>query len=473
MMHKVYRKVLLLRPFSYVIRQIGHPRNIRVAFTLKYIQALLEKEGGYEVRLIDCALNSLSFDELVETSLLFLPDLIVVDCTTLEYHLTLRYARALEERGDFIVVAIGQDPSADPGRYIFLNSPIDMVLAGESELALISLLHELNNGRNFKKIKGFYSLNFQNSGLNIVENPDALPFPPYTPEEFKKYIFFYPLRMNKKAIWGHVLSSRGCPYNCTFCSQTIRKSYGKRLRMRNPRNIVDEIEYLTQKGANVIAFEDDNFTTSKEHVRGVCHELKKRKLNMRWSAHARVDEVTRELLEIMKEAGCIQLRFGIESGSNRIIKILRKTDQDIDWVNKAREVFSELRRVGIPATALFLVGNPTERKEDIKKSMKLAKELNPDILQICFFTPYPGSSAYQEFKDGIKDEDIQEIYHYQSGPMNLSNLSLEDLQRMYKKFYRSFLLNPAYLFKHLVKYGPFYLHNRKTFFELLNIRRRL
>lgn len=468
---KDIKKVLLLRPAADIINIIGHPRDIRVPFLLKYIESLLARDGNYQAHFIDCMVNYMHLDQLVKTSLEHSPDVIVLSATTLEYSLSLKYAQLVKKKNNPLLIAVGQDPTASPERYVYNGSPIDIVLRGECELSFMKLLRTINDNGDLSKIEGVFMRNYHQHDLGIVRNLDILPFPIYNGGEFRKYIFYYPLPIGKKAIWGHILTSRGCPYNCIFCSQTIRESYGKEVRCREPSNVVDEMIYLKEKGVNVIAFDDDNFTTFKSHVVDICEQIKKKGLKIMWSAHARVDNCDEDLLKIMKEAGCILLRFGIESGSERIIKILKKTDDEGSWMDKAKVVFKTARKINLSTAALFLIGNPLETKKDIKKSVSLAKELKPDLLQICFFTPYPGSPAYEEFEDKISLIDIIEMYHYQAPSLNFSRISTEELKDLYKEFYRTVLLNAGYILRHLSRYSLFYLHNRNIFLRLFNMRK--
>ena len=133
---------------------------------------------------------------------------------------------------------------------------------------------------------------------------------------------------------------------------------------------------------------------------------KERHLKIKWIAHARVDNITPSLLKLMKEAGCILLRFGIESGSRRIIDILKKRDSDIDWIETSRAVFKNSREEGISTAALFIIGSPSESQSEIESSLKLAKELEPDFIQVHFFTPYVGSAAYEQYKSRIEGESL-------------------------------------------------------------------
>lgn len=465
--HYRYRKILLWRPVADIIKETAHARNIRVPFTLKYIEKVLSYNKQYEVVLIDSFAFSTFYDEVVRFTLQWVPDLIAICPTTAEYRLSLDYVKTIKKKITPFIVALGQDPSAEPERYVFGASGIDAVLGGESELSFTSLVEGLNADGNIEKVKGCYRLSNKDKTLSIVKDLDSLPFISYSNKELKQYTLFYPLRMRTKAIWGHILTSRGCPYDCIFCSQAIRESYGRRLRFRNPVKVVDEIRYLKSLGANVFSFADDNFTTSAKHVNNICKAIVQSAIDIKWTAHARVDNMTEELMLTMKEAGCIQLRFGIESGSARILKNLKKTNNGKAWIDKAQGVFDSSKKIGLATVALFLAGSPGETEEDLEKSIRFAQKLDPDIAQIHFFTAYPGSAAYKQFKDKFGMEYLNKLYHYKAGPINLSVIESNSLKYLYGKFYRSFYLRIPYLIKHILRYGIYYLCNIKVFLELL------
>jgi len=464
------KKVLLVRLVSEKLNSVGHPRNIRVPFLLKYMESILKRDSIYETLLLDCMASNMKLEGLIDVSIEYSPDIIVIFTTTLEYGLSLKYAGRVKKKSSPVIVAVGQDATASAQRYVYNGSPIDFVLRGESEFSLIKLLEVIYGQGDFSHIEGISTSHYSHPNLAFVNELEDLPTPIYEENELEGYRYYFPVSWGKRLVWGHLLSSRGCPYNCIFCSQTIRESYGKALRLRKPSDVIDEMMYLQTQGANFIVFADDNFTTSRNHVIGICEEIRKRRLKIRWTAHARVDNCDEDLLKIMKSAGCSLLRFGIESGSGKIIKILKKTDIE-NWLDRAREIFIAARKISLDTAALFLIGNPSETREDIEKTISFAIELSPDLVQVAFFTPYPGSPAYEEFKDKISTFDIEHMYHYSVSSLNFSCISSSELRKLYKKFYIKNLLSPRFLLNHFYKYSLFYIHNKETILKLCNIKR--
>ncbi len=443
-----------------------HPRGHRFPYILKYMEALL-REAHYNVKCVDLLISPLQTKELLDLVKEWGPELIVVSSTARDHGFTLKLARAVKELNSPITICVGQDATARPAEYLFPGSSIDLVLRGDAEFELLEVIRKINNGHNIAVLQKSYS---EGKSLTIADL-DALPFPRVTAHELQAYHHIYPVAINRHLVWGHILSSRGCPYPCMFCTEMIRETTGEKARFRSAANVVDEIEYLARQGANIIIFDDDNFTTSSAHVKNICEEMRRRNLNIPWVAHARVDNVGQDLLLQMKAAGCVLLRFGIESGSSRIIKILEKTANCFEWLPRAKDVFQVCKNIGISTSALFMIGSPTETKKEIEESIRFARELSPDMLQVSFFTYYPDTRASKRLKDREKDFDFSVMYHFSlpQPRLNPSEVDNDTLQRLQRRFYRKVLLDPRFFFRHVVKYGLFYLHNPAILQSLSNI----
>lgn len=466
------KKVLLVRVGSAVLERTEHPHQSYPPFLLKYAQALLASEKKYQTKLIDCYVNPIPLNILVNETNSWSPDLIVVFLSSLNSDVTLEYVSFVKKRNkDTFTVGVGPDATFNSQRYIGNDTPLDLILYGEAEKELVSLVENFDKNNSVGIQESIYH-KYRNQPI-VVQQLDSLPIPDYSLNELLSYRFLYPVRMNRNLIWGHLLGNRGCFHNCIFCSQNTKESFSRTVRVRSAVNVVDEIEYLLKVGANFISFADDDFTISRKYVYSICEEIQNRGLNFKWTAQARIDEVDAPLLKTMKDAGCALLAFGIESGSERVLKLLQKNDTNIDWARSSKEVFRECRKLGIATVALFIIGSPTETNGDIEKSIELAKELRADIIQVHFFTLYPGSKAYRQFNHKIKERDISRLYHYSEPLINLSNLKLEELQKMQIIFYRKVLLRPNFIFEHLIKYVIFYFHNQDVFWTLFKKVRKL
>ncbi len=456
------QRVLLARLGSDIIKKTGHPRHCCPPFTLKYIQALLLQDS-YEVRLIDCMVKSVPFPQLIENSLSWMPELIVAKADFLCYKNVIKYAQEIKKIKNVFIVLIIQGIKLIDEK---LDCLFDLILSGEVEQQVVYLIKMINQGKSAEEVKASYFK--KRKALFLIDKLDTLPFPVNKLSELEKYGLIYPLKINQKVVWGHILSSRGCSHKCIFCSSLTRYSFGRKIRLRDSANVVEEIQYLIKQGANVISFDDDDFTASSEHIISICKEIKKRHLHIPWIAHARIDEVDIELLKNMHQAGCVLLRLGVESGSDKILRKLQKNDSHIDWIKQAKFVFKAARKLNIATLALFIIGNPSETKDDFQASIQLAENLDPDMIQVHFFTPYPDSIAYRNFRLKL-DLNKNEMYHYANPQIELSDFDINSLIKMRAFFYRKVLFKPKFIFRHLKDYLIFYLHNLKVFKNLIKI----
>jgi len=460
------KKVLFIRLSSNIFHKNPHLRNIRPPFELAYSMCVLEKEG-FNTKLIDCWIHNLSIEELVENINEYEPNMIVVSCTTDCCNLCTEFMREVKRNREVIVVTVGQHASSEPETFLYKDSPIDLCIVGENDAVLLNLVERLNSGRGLSGMKGVLSIDGGNSDVNIVEDLESLPIinHKYFTQD-NGYISYYPVRLSEKVKWGHILTSRGCPYECIFCSPVMRDSYGKKVRLRSVNSVIAEIKDLISDGVNIITFCDDNFTTVRSHVESICKEIIKQDLDIKWIAHTRADNLDINLMKLMKKAGCLLLRIGVESASERIIKILKKTEYPEDWFRNIKEIFEQANAINLPTNALFIIGSPSETKEDLNKSIRMIRQLKTDIVMVHYFTPYPGSEYYQKNKNKIRLEDKEGMYHYVMS-MNFSSIHPKELKKMLRKLYCQYYLRFSFLIKHFRNYLGFYMFNPHIFKMIL------
>lgn len=450
-----YRNILLIRAGNAYRKKIKHPVHYAPCLPLKYAQTILREKGRYQVTLLDYWVESPTFDELMSLLDQKSIDLIVLSIGSPASETAIELSRKIKKKKDVRIVAVGSDVSEKHHYYLNLPELFDVIIRGEYEFELAELLRRLNEGT-LDEVKTYYN-QIKSNDLIQLDNLDALPVLEWEKGELEKYPYIYPLRVMKKVVSGYISSSRGCPHGCTFCSPTVRKSYGRKLRMRSPEKIVDEIERLTRIGVNVVSFEDDDFVLNKEHVTEICEGIIRRNLKIKWACHARVDEVPPELLIVMKKAGCELLLFGIESGSQKIVNVLHKASVQTGWRQRVKEAFQNVRKAGIASCAMFIVGSPTESEQDIQQSIDLCYEIRPDLVKVHFFTLYPGSVDYKRYSD--QNVDLQSPHHYLKPIVNLSQIDLSALKKIQRIFYKKVLFSPSFVLSHLYNYLPYYLSN--------------
>ncbi len=315
---------------------------------------------------------------------------------------------------------------------ILNKTKTDIIVHNEGEVTVCELMDKLQKDESFEGVLG---ISFKKDG-RIVKNPprpeikslDELPFPAY--ELFPMEAYLNALRPGL----GHVksmdiITTRGCPYNCTFCYR------GSRIyRIRSAEKIVSQIKFLKEKyGIKAINFDDENFLVSKRRVMELCDRIINEKLDVRFSCYGRVDNVDKETLERLKKAGCVRLGFGIESGSQRMLDAINKRYT----VEQAKRAIMLARKARIPITMTFMIGNEGEDEQTVKETIDFCKELSITLPPMFITTAYPGCEIYNRAKQKgmIQDEEayISMLGDADELLLNFSNLPDEKLLQLKAK----------------------------------------
>lgn len=280
---------------------------------------------------------------------------------------------------------------------ILLKSKIDAVLRSGYPYvsSLASFLEALERKQDLKKVLG---ISYVKNGkvVNTGETPEIslnnLPSPNYDHLKLDGYESFEDLDGNRYS-YIPVLGSKGCPYPCTYCPYPL--GFGKKWTCRSPKDIIDEIEYLYSRGIKGVLFRDQSFSMDIKRAIKICDEIIHRKLDIAWFCEARVDHVSRDLLRIMKKAGCKQIHYGVETGDPELIK-WGKPQTDLDTIRKAFRLTKEL---DLYTMAHIILGWPDESLETLTKTYRFILEIDPDSVNWNFLTPYPGTKLYKIAKE--------------------------------------------------------------------------
>jgi len=365
---------------------------------------------------------------------------------------------------DILIIVGGATPTALVNEAIRLDE-IDIAVYGEGEETMLDLLEK----KNLNEIKGIaYKQNKKimiNPPRKPITNLDSLPFPDYDAIRLDKTYphfggVFFPRRIG-------IIASRGCPYKCTFCAENIVTNES---RVRSPKNIVDEVEYLyTRYNIRRFEFYDHLFTVNRDRTIKICNEIIKRKLKIKWIINSRVDNVDKELLKILKMAGCYYIIFGIESGNQNILRRIKK-DTSIPQIKNAIKM---TKKVGLKACGVFIIGLPYENDETIKQTINLAKELPLDYAIFNIFRPFPGTKIFESVKkqkgikilgnNPIKSKTIDYI------KIELPAVSRKKLLEFRKQAYKKFYLRFGFLFKKFLFDPIFYFDNFGKFNSFLRL----
>lgn len=415
---------------------------------LLYISGYLQQNSSYELGFVDAQAEELSYDQLKQRINQENADVVAMTIMTFTILDVIKTVKIIREISSNIKIVLG-GPHAHiyPEKTINLEG-IDYVVLGEGERTFFNLLDNLNNSEKLKQTEG---LVFKENGkiintgnTNYIKNLDELPFPARNLTPYKKYSSL----LARKNPITTMFTSRGCPYQCSFCD---RPNMGKGFRARSAKNVVDEMEECLNMGIKEIFIYDDTFTVQKQRVLDICNEIQRRNLKFSWDIRARVDTVDEEMIKKLKKAGCARIHYGVEAGTEKILKVLNKKI-NLEQVIKTFEI---TKKHGISTLAYFMVGCPTETREDILETINFAKKLEPDFVQITIFTPFPATKIYRQgLEDGFFEKDYWLEFAKNPKPGFETkyweeNLSLKELQELIIYGYKQFYTRPKYIIKKL------------------------
>lgn len=364
---------LVFPPNIYQTKQSMPPLGIA------WLAAVLRENGFKDVCLFDSMANHYSNEQIIELLKKYGPDLIGISFGTQIRFSAFELARLVKKNFPGIPVVVGgPHPTLTPQDTLENIPEIDVVVRGEGEISFLNLVRNIESGSNdFSGIKG---ISFRDKNGAIRHNPpeipihdlDSLPLPARDLLPIEKYDKTTTLS-NKRAL--NIMTSRGCPYWCVYCSTS--EQWGHSIRHRSPKSVVDEIELILKNYSFIegIRFFDDVLTMDKKRVLEICSEILRRKLNFVWECEARANTIDKELVLAMKKAGCEFIDLGIESGSDRILKNIKKGIT----VEQAIAAAKTIKEAGIGMKAFFMHGLPGETYEDIKKTVFLSRYLHYNL----------------------------------------------------------------------------------------------
>jgi anaerobic magnesium-protoporphyrin IX monomethyl ester cyclase len=440
-------RVLLVRLASWSEIKKAHPENVMAPLELGWAVSLLERRG-HRATLVDTETGAYTEADVQRAVREGRPDVVVIVGITTAMPSVERLGRYVRAAlpGAYLVAA-GQHATARPGDLLGAGSPFDACLAYEYEETIAELVDARMGGAGggVEAVPGVVLPDGRGGLRRTAERPlredlDALPFPRHELFMRDEYTVFHPTDVTRRRRWGFLMASRGCPYPCLYCSPTLRNSYGRAMRWRSAENVVDEMAHLARLGCTVLHFKDDIFTVNRARTLALCDAIRARGLAISWTAQTRADCVDEPLLRAMRAAGCCTVSMGIESGSPRVLEVLRKRETVEDAVRAAEAA----RAAGLHLVCFFLLGNPTETMDDMLQTLGLARRLDPDILQVGFFTPYPGSPYYEETYRERDRHGPEEFSHY-NRVINVSAVPTAALLAFQRRFYLEVVLRPRFV----------------------------
>jgi radical SAM superfamily enzyme YgiQ (UPF0313 family) len=434
-------KVLLLRPHA-------DSDELIPPFGLGYLAAAIRK--NHEVKILDGIKEKLTPDGLAEFLKKERPDVVGIQIFTFQILTAKKYLDIIKKiLPNAKIILGGPHPSCAPETLFDYFPQADFGFVGEAEISLSKLL----DSSSLPEIPGLIWRDGEKTRINpqiFIDDLDILGMPAWDlirPDTYPNaphggFFKNYPV--------APIIITRGCPFSCTYCAGHLVS--GRKIRSRSVGNVIEEIKLLYNKyGIREIHIEDDNFTFNKELVRDFCRELKQNGLNISWTCPngVRLDTLTKDLLLTMKDVGLYSLSVGVESGSERILKDMKKglTKETI------KEKINLIRDCGLDVSGFFIIGYPTETKSDIMETIDFALELDLKRAGFFVFKPFPGTEITNDL---IKRGELKKMSDEDWAKFVLADavyappgFTREEIKKLRKQALFRFYLRPKILFKFL------------------------
>lgn len=400
------------------------------------VLAAVARNHGYAVHLIDAKAQGTSIEEVSQRVAKLRPDYLGLSATTISVTNGARIAARVKELLPGIVTILGgPHVSAIPVRTLEAFPAIDFGIVGEGERSLFDLLRSLEEAQPVDAVAG---LAYRKDGKVIanarapyIDDLDELPPPAWDlladfPHRFQPSLFQYP-----RAPVASLMTSRGCPFSCVFCD---RSTSGRKGRLHSVDYVVAMCRHLVGLGTRHIIFLDDLFTVRKQRVIDMCHAFLDHGFEFSWSCNSHPNLLDFDTMKLMRRAGCWQIAYGIESGSQRILDVVKHEVR----IPRMRETLRMTRAAGIRAKGYMMIGHPTEGLDSLAEDVEFLKSVELDFCQVTKFTPYPGTPAYATIhQHGTFAEDWEQM-----NAMNFvfvpNGLSVDILEMYFERLYRTF-----------------------------------
>ncbi|WP_309492288.1 B12-binding domain-containing radical SAM protein [Candidatus Hecatella orcuttiae] len=438
-------RVLLVQPPTPLeVETLSSIDMVAPSMGLAYLAAVLEQHG-YAVEILDAPALQVTHEQLPRELERRKPDLVGVTATTAVIGSALKTAETAKAvLPEATVVLGGAHLTFTQETTMSLCPSVDVGVVGEGEYTLLELVQTLEKGGSLKDVKGII---YREDGRLVktpprplIANLDELPFPARHLLPMDQYRAF-----GKKRILGTIFTSRGCPFSCIFCSSSLL--FGKKFRARSPKNVVDEIEQFQREyNSKFVEIIDDIFILDRKRAEAICRELMERNLGTVWVCSARIDLMTKELMQMLRKAGCVMIYYGVESGVQRVVDLMKKGIK----VDHAFKVIQWARELGMESVASFVVGIPGETWEEAVQTIKFAKKLNAEYAQFAIATPFPGTELYEMAKrEGLLLTEDWSQYTVLKPVMRTRELSAEQLKKLIRKCYLEYYLRPRIMWNYI------------------------
>lgn len=446
-------RILLMNPqwtHKEYFGKFDEARSVQQPLGIAYLAAVLELQG-HDVKLIDAPAMRYDKEDLVNQVRTFSPDLIGISTTTASFTKALAIANDLKAQFDLPIITGGPHPTALPEETLE-NHCFDIGVIGEGEMTMVELADKLESGEGLEDVRGIVYRGGDGVRRNperpYIEDLDSVPFP--ARHLLSPLDVYRPTPSAYRCLpQATMITSRGCPYNCTFCDRSV---FGSKYRARGARNVVDEMEILIEKhGAKEIRFWDDTFNIDARRVIQICEEIRARGIDVPWTCLGRINRMNTDVLRAMAESGCWQVDYGIESGSQQLLDGIRKGLT----LDMTRTVTKMTHKAGIRMRGFFMLGLPGETGETMRRTIEFAKKLDLSAAVFHITTPFPGTELYNTvLQSGELDMkaswDDYSIFSSEASPYVPKGLTHEIIERYQTEAYRAFYLRLGFVLRQVL-----------------------
>ena len=442
------KKILFIEaPYSYASagkELVGKYFPLGIGYLASYI-----RQFGYSVKIFQPTADELYDRELKELIKSFEPFIIGISVMTPSYPRAVEICDIIKSLNKNIFTILGGHHVSAVGKEILEQSAnTDFAVIGEGEVTLHELVKSLETAKpNYAEIKGLVWRDnerniFVNENRELINDIDSLPFPARDLVDMSKFRLHSYIDFGRKSTT--MITTRGCPYKCAFCSSWL--TMGARYRFRSVENIMKEVRELVDSGVDHIVFEDDTMALKRERIMAICDALTAMPNRPTWYCLTRVDTMDYELAKKFKAAGCRMVNFGIESGSPEVLKMIGKKIS----LDKAVEAIGACKKAGLRTQCTFVIGFPIDTEKTMAMTYNIARKINPTIAIFFPLTPYPGTKLYNEFLDSsMVPHSIAEwqnyIVHDNTTGISLNaNYTGPEIKALANKYNRKFYLRPVH-----------------------------
>ncbi len=405
------------------------------SMALAVLKAFVNEKTEHKAEIADFIFHKKDWKEYLRKRIeKFKPDLIGFSVLSFDYEQASKMAEFIKENYNIKIIFGGVHVTLMPEEVI-TNPKVDIVCIGEGEYSIKEIL---DNKLNCKNIEGIWYKKdnkiIKNKDRRLVEKLDKLPPPDWSDYELKKYFLINDNHLP-------IMASRGCPYNCTYCSNHAlkKKLIGKYVRFRSVNNVIKEIELRIGQyydiGMRYLFFYDDTFILNRDFVLEFCRKFKERGFDkkIRWNINVRANLVTEEIVKLLKESGCYEVRMGIEAGNENIRNKLYKREMTEEQIYNAVKI---IKKYGLRLRVQFIVGAPYDSVETMNESYEMAKKINADYTLFPILMPLPATEIKEicEKENLIEKRGFKDSYTMFTSPVSRTKyVTRKDIKKVVNK----------------------------------------